>query len=60
MEVWQEIAKNAERGAERLNARFPNDKTILEAIEKLKKARDAHSKLPIRPRRHRRMGQRKN
>ena len=41
--------------AERLNARFPNDKTILEAIEKLKKARDAHSKLPIRPRRHRRM-----
>ena len=41
--------------AERLNARFPNDKTILEAIETLKKARDAHSKLPIRPRRHRRM-----
>ena len=40
--------------AESLNARFPGDKTILEAIETLKKAREAHSKLPTRPRRPRR------
>jgi hypothetical protein len=41
--------------AERLNARFPNDKTIQDAIKTLNKARDAHSRLPIRPRRPRRM-----
>ena len=41
--------------AERLNARFPNDKTILDAIETLNKARDAHSRLPTRPRRPRRI-----
>ena len=41
--------------AESLNARFPNDKTILDAIKTLNKARDAHSRLPIRPRRPRRM-----
>ena len=40
--------------AESLNARFPGDKTILEAIETLKKAREAHSRLPTRPRRPRR------
>ena len=40
---------------ERLNARFPNDKTIQDAIKTLNKARDAHSRLPIRPRRPRRM-----
>ena len=39
--------------AESLNARFPGDKTILDAIETLKKAREAHSKLPTRPRRPR-------
>ena len=41
--------------AERLNARFPNDKTIQDAIKTLNKARDAHSGLPVRPRRPRRM-----
>ena len=40
--------------AEMLNARFPNDKTIQDAIETLKKAREAHSRLPTRPRRPRR------
>ena len=40
---------------ERLNARFPNDKTTLDAIETLNKARDAHSRLPTRPRRPRRI-----
>ena len=40
--------------AEMLNARFPNDKTIQDAIKTLNKAREAHSKLPIRPRRPRR------
>ncbi|MBQ7234791.1 MAG: hypothetical protein IJS36_05220, partial [Kiritimatiellae bacterium] len=39
--------------AESLNARFPGDKTIFDALETLKKAREAHSKLPTRPRRPR-------
>ena len=43
---------------ERLNARFPDDKTIQDAIKTLEKARDAHSKLPIRPRLPRRIDSR--
>jgi len=37
--------------AESLAERFPGDATILSAIEALKKAREAHSRLPTRPRR---------
>ena len=46
--------KRALEIAETLAARFPDDETIRASIETLKKARDAHSKLPTRPRRRRR------
>ena len=35
-----------------LNARFPGDEMIEEAIKKLEKARETHANLPRRPRAH--------
>ena len=43
--------KRALEIAETLAARFPDDETIKASVETLKKAREAHSRLPTRPRR---------
>ena len=43
--------KRALEIAETLATRFPDDETIKASVETLKKAREAHSRLPTRPRR---------
>lgn len=47
--------KRALEIAETLATRYPDDETIKASVETLKKAREAHSRLPTRPRHRRRL-----